>query len=72
MILLTPGQYLLLSVIRLVWRLLRALVILLGLLLWNAYAQIERGLRAFHEHKGRLRASRSQPDSAVVPFRRRR
>jgi len=69
--LLTPGQYMFASLLLLLWRLARSLVILLWLLLHNGCVQLDRGVRWVWHRTARARAAPSGPDRTVVPFRRR-
>jgi hypothetical protein len=70
--LLTPGQYMVASLLLLLWRLARSLVILLGLLLYNGGVLLGRGIRWVWRRTAHSRAVPSGPDRTVVPFRRRR
>jgi hypothetical protein len=69
--LLTPGQYFFASLLLLVWRLARSLVILLWLLLYNSCTQLGRGIRWGWHRTAHARAAPSGPDRTVLPFRRR-
>jgi hypothetical protein len=69
--LLTPGHYMFASLLLLLWRLARCLVILLGRLLYNGCVLLGRGIRWVWHRTAHARTAPSGPDRTVVPFRRR-